>query len=80
MASSDAVLDHVQATLMAGPADPFFQRALDYVTDHGYGKATQPVEVGGPDGQPFVQYVGQLPPPSDDVTAWAKQAKRTLGS
>lgn len=45
MASQDAVLDHVQATLERGPTDPFFQRALDYVTDHGYGRANQPIEL-----------------------------------
>lgn len=47
MASSDAVLDHVHKTLENGPSDPFFQRALDYVTDHGYGRATQPIELSG---------------------------------
>ena len=47
MASSDAVLDHVHQTLENGPSDPFFQRALDYVTDHGYGRATQPIELSG---------------------------------
>jgi hypothetical protein len=47
MASSDAVLDHVHATLQAGPSDPFFHRALEYVTDHGYGRATQPIELSG---------------------------------
>lgn len=45
MASMDEVLDHVETTLRAGPEHPFFQRALDYVTDHGYGKAASSVDV-----------------------------------
>lgn len=47
MASRDEVLAHVEATLLQGPEHPFFQRALDYVTDHGYGRATQPIELSG---------------------------------
>jgi hypothetical protein len=44
LADRQEVLDHIDAALKAGPADPFFEKALDYVTDHGYGKATQPVQ------------------------------------
>lgn len=44
MASRDETLDHVDAVLKAGPDHPFFDRALQYVTDHGYGKAMQPVQ------------------------------------
>lgn len=47
MASRDEVLAHVEATLLQGPEHPFFQRALDYVTDHGYGRAAQPIELSG---------------------------------
>lgn len=45
LASSDAVLDEVERALLAGRTDPFFKDALHYVTDHGYGRATQPVDV-----------------------------------
>jgi hypothetical protein len=47
LASRDEVLAHVESVLLQGPEHPFFARALDYVTDHGYGKATQNVEVSG---------------------------------
>lgn len=47
MASRDEVLAHVETVLMDGPAHPFFDRALQYVTDHGYGRATQPIEHSG---------------------------------
>ena len=55
------VLAHIEAALLKGPprfepdpTDPtkmlakgttFFERALDYVTDHGYGKAASSVDV-----------------------------------
>lgn len=45
MASRDEVLAHVEATLLNGPADPFFDRALQYVTDHGYGRAPSSVDI-----------------------------------
>ena len=44
LADRQEVLDHIQRSLDAGPEHPFFPRALDYVTDHGYGRATQPIE------------------------------------
>jgi len=44
LADRQEVLDHIDTALKAGPADPFFEKALDYATDHGYGKATQPVQ------------------------------------
>lgn len=47
LADRQEVLDHIQRSLDAGPEHPFFPRALDYVTDHGYGKATQPVAHSG---------------------------------
>ena len=47
MASRDEVMAHVETVLLAGPDHPFFDRALQYVTDHGYGRATQPVEHSG---------------------------------
>ena len=34
----------MDAALTAGPDHPFFAKALEYVTDHGYGRATQPIE------------------------------------
>ena len=45
LADRQAVLDHIDQALADGPANPFFSRALDYVTDHGYGKAAQSVDV-----------------------------------
>ena len=47
MASRDEVLDHVETVLLAGPSDPFFDRALQYVTDHGYGKPKQEMAHSG---------------------------------
>ena len=47
MASRDEVLEHVSAVLLAGPDHPYFDRALQYATDHGYGRPTQPVEHSG---------------------------------
>lgn len=47
MASRDEVLDHVESVLLKGPTDPFFDRALQYVTDHGYGKPKQELEHSG---------------------------------
>lgn len=47
IASSDGVLAHVTTVLEAGPAHPYFDRALQYATDHGYGKPKQEVEHGG---------------------------------
>ena len=43
LADREEVLVHIDAALKAGPSDPFFPKALEYVTDHGYGRATQPV-------------------------------------
>jgi hypothetical protein len=45
LASSDAVLTHLRATIAAGPDHPYFPKALDYLTDHGFGKAMQSVDV-----------------------------------
>ena len=47
LADRKAVLDHIDTALTNGPEDPFFAKALDYVTDHGYGRAAQPVEHSG---------------------------------
>lgn len=47
MASRDEVLRHVEDALLAGPAHPFFAKALDYATEHGYGRAVTPVEASG---------------------------------
>lgn len=47
MASRDEVMTHVETVLLAGPEHPFFDRALQYVTDHGYGRAMQPVSHSG---------------------------------
>jgi hypothetical protein len=47
MASRDEVMAHVESVLLAGPDHPFFDRALQYVTEHGYGRASQPLEHSG---------------------------------
>jgi len=47
LASSDKVLEHVQTVLLAGPGHPYFDRALQYATDHGYGKPKQETEITG---------------------------------
>lgn len=47
IASREDVLAHIESVLTAGPDHPFFARALEYVTEHGYGKATQHVEQTG---------------------------------
>jgi hypothetical protein len=45
LADRDEVLEHISTVLRAGPEHPFFAKALDYTTDHGYGRATQTAEV-----------------------------------
>lgn len=40
-----SVIAHIEDCLEAGPEHPFFGKALDYVTDHGYGKAASSVDV-----------------------------------
>ena len=45
MASRDEVMAHVESVLLAGPTDPFFAKALEYVTEHGYGKAANSLDV-----------------------------------
>lgn len=47
MASSEKVLAHVLTVLEQGPEHPYFDRALQYATDHGYGKPKQEIEHGG---------------------------------
>ena len=47
LASRENVLAHIQTVLDAGPDHPFFAKALEYVTEHGYGKATQHIEQTG---------------------------------
>ncbi len=41
LASREETIAHVRAVLDEGPDHPFFFRALDYATDHGFGKANQ---------------------------------------
>jgi hypothetical protein len=47
IASREDVLQHIESVLTAGPDHPFFARALEYVTEYGYGKATQHIEQNG---------------------------------
>ncbi len=45
LASRDEVLAHVEQVLLAGPEHPYFPKALEYVTDHGYGRAASSLDV-----------------------------------
>lgn len=47
MASRDEVLNHVSEVLLAGPDHPYFDRALQYATDHGYGRPKQDIGLSG---------------------------------
>jgi hypothetical protein len=47
LASRENVLAHIQTVLDSGPEHPFFAKALEYVTEYGYGKATQHIEQTG---------------------------------
>lgn len=47
MASSAKVMEHVLGVLQEGPSHPYFDRALQYATDHGYGKPKQEVGLSG---------------------------------
>ena len=65
------VLAHVEAVLAAGPGHdhPEFWRALDYATDHGYGRATQAVDLTaktGPMPSGIVILPAPVPIPSPD--------------
>ena len=48
LASGEETLAHLEAVLSEGPSHPFFFRALDYCTEHGYGKAPVSVDLGAP--------------------------------
>jgi hypothetical protein len=63
LVSRDSVLEHVRAALDEGPSHPWFDRAMQYATDHGYGKATQPVEHSGPGGGALAITVELIDPP-----------------
>ena len=45
LASREDVIAHIEGVLAAGPEDPFFWRALDYATEHGFGKASNTLAV-----------------------------------
>lgn len=45
MASADDTLKHVRKVIEAGAEHPHFFKALDYITEHGYGKATQGISL-----------------------------------
>jgi hypothetical protein len=47
MASREEVLEHVANVLLVGPEHPYFDKALDYATQYGYGKPKQEIEHGG---------------------------------
>lgn len=40
--------------VLSNPKHPAFQFALKWATDHGYGKAMQPMELTGKDGAPLL--------------------------
>jgi hypothetical protein len=67
MASRDEVMQHVESVLFEGPGHPFFGKALDYATEHGFGKASQPHQISGLDGGPvgIALSVKLIDPPSD---------------
>jgi hypothetical protein len=67
LATRDATLQHIAAVLNAGPEHPHFFRALGYATDHGCGKATQPLALGDADGQP-ITIVLHVPEPDEPFT------------
>ena len=51
---------YVQSVL-SNPDHPQFMKALEYATNHGYGRAKESVEVSGPSGTPItmiVEFVG----------------------
>jgi hypothetical protein len=52
LASRDDVLQHLDAVLRAGPGHPWFSKALDYATEHGFGKASA-AQPTGPDEAPL---------------------------
>ena len=66
LVTRDATLEHVRAVLDAGADHPQFFRALAYCTDHGLGRAAQPVDLTS-DGRPITVTTGV--PESDE--AWA---------
>lgn len=45
LADRPSVIAHVESVLEEGPTHPFFAKALDYATEHGYGKAASTVDV-----------------------------------
>lgn len=49
--SSDVVLDELEQVL-ADSRHPAYVGAIKYATEHGFGKATETVEISGKDGQP----------------------------
>jgi hypothetical protein len=67
MASRDEVMQHVESVLFEGPGHPFFSKALDYATEHGFGKASQPHQISGLDGGPvgIALSVKLIDPPAD---------------
>jgi hypothetical protein len=67
MASRDEVMQHVESVLCEGPGHPWFSKALDYATEHGFGKASQPHQITGLDGGPvgIALSVKLIDPPAD---------------
>lgn len=47
LASREDTVNHLSVSLSLGPGAPEFWKALDYVTEHGHGKATQRIEHTG---------------------------------
>lgn len=57
LVTRDETLAHMRAVLDAGADHPQFFRALAYATDHGIGRAVQPVDVTS-DGRPITVISG----------------------
>lgn len=51
LASRDEVIAHIETVLVAGPDHPQWFRALEYATDHGFGKAGNTLTVTPPEPQ-----------------------------
>jgi hypothetical protein len=66
LASRDAVLAHLDAVLTRGTADPMFFKALDYATEHGYGRASAAQPTGPVDAPlPISIQVQLIDPPTE---------------
>lgn len=59
------------AEVLDDPKHPHWAFAVKHVTEHGYGKPTQPMEHTGAVGS----YVVRLPAKAKDAETWAREAR-----